>query len=62
MTGPLPIWVIELVAAIERSEDEHPTYYGDFFNGMHKLEKCPQQEFLELIPEDVRATARRWSA
>lgn len=61
VTAPLPTWVIELVAAIEQSEDEHPRYYVQTVAGPFPLDQCPEQKFLELVPDDVRATARRWT-
>ena len=62
MSAPLPTWVIRLVAEIEKSEDEHPKYYGDFVGGMQPLDQCPESRFLDLVPESVRATARRWAS
>jgi hypothetical protein len=60
MTLPLPAWVIELVAAIEQSEREHPRYLGDFAGGIKPLTKCPESRFLALVPASVRQTAQRW--
>jgi hypothetical protein len=62
MSGPLPMWVIELVAAILQSEREHPKYFGDFHDGLKPLDGCPQSQFLALVPESVRVTAERWTA
>jgi hypothetical protein len=63
VSAPLPAWVLELVAAIEQSEDNHPRYYADTaISGMQPLDQCPESQFLELVPDDVRATARRWAS
>lgn len=59
---PLPTWVIELVAAIQQSEETHGRYYVDTFRGMQPLSECPESQFLALVPGSVRATARRWAA
>lgn len=53
----VPRWVLDLVMAIERSEDEHPKYFGDFAGGMQLIE-CPESRFLALVPDEVRRDAR----
>lgn len=54
MIGNLPLWVIDMLVEIEESEDEHPTYYGDFSGGLEKLDGCPESRFLSHVPPEVR--------
>lgn len=55
----LPDWVWWLVQAISDSEDEHPRYYADTYRGMVRIDRCPQSEFLALVPENVRRAVSR---
>lgn len=59
---PIPQWALELVAAIEQSEDNHARYYIDTYRGMEPLDQCPESQFLEMVPDSVRETARRWAS
>lgn len=49
---PLPEWVLALVAAIQKSENDR---WERSVSGVGR-----ESQFLALVPEHVRQTARRW--
>lgn len=59
----LPAWVLDLVAGLERYEDEHPKLHAQYASHGDKWlpADCPGA-LLDLVPADVRAAARRRAA
>jgi len=58
VNGHLPPWVLQLVRAIQDSEDVHPQYMMDSaLLGIIPLDQCPEARFLALVPADVRRAA-----